>query len=112
MTDGSTFSIRSTWPALIAETAATGFLRDGDAQAIGLRLAGIPVVRVLAQDAHRRVRRELLLHEGTGAVGLQLQVSRVAPSGTMLVNLLVISTGSSTTGFLVVKDDGRTRPAP
>ena len=30
-------------------------------------------------------------------------VSPVAPSGTMLVNLLVMSTGSSTTGFFVLK---------
>ncbi len=88
----------------MAADGGDGFLRDGDAQAFGLGLAGIPVVRVLLQDAHRRVRRELLLHEGAGAVLVQTQRPRwVAPSGTMLVNLLVISTGSSTTGFLVVK---------
>ena len=50
-----------------------GFLRHGDAQALGLGLAGIPVVRVLLQDAHGRVGGELLLHEGTGAVLMQNQ---------------------------------------
>ena len=34
---------------------------------------------------------------------LSRSASWVAPSGTMLVNLLEISTGSTTTGFWVVK---------
>ena len=50
------------------------FLRDRDLDAFCLRLAGIPVVRVLAQDAHRRIRRELLLHEGAGAVAMEPQI--------------------------------------
>ena len=104
MTDGSTLSTRSTWPALIADTAATGSCATVTLRHLGLRLAGIPVVRVSSADAHRRVRLELLLHERPGAVLMQPQLLMLGAFGTILVNLLVISTGSSTTGFLVVKE--------
>ena len=71
MTEGSTLSIEIDLARLDRRNGRDCFLRDGDAQAIGLRLAGIPVVRVLAQDAHRRVRGELLLHERAGSVFMQ-----------------------------------------
>ena len=98
---GSTFSSRSTSPDLMAATEATGSWITVIRRQAGLTAPPHQL------SLRRRIRTgpfgsNSSCMKGPVPTPCMRRASWVAPSGTMLVNLLVISSGNSTTGSSVL----------